>query len=428
MGEFKLNIIDNERAINGIVHDHLGPAALASLTAEPENIGELESALRRFMIWEMESPIAGLGNGEDLTEAEGGLIAIDLSSRTVYMDDLGPDDPNKVPHVWIETPLGEEDGFFLPFRLSDDWLLLDSLDEFAAKRLARRAERAANPPIDYRATMYGAPLVEFIARECATVARPATPPQSIEDDPAVPIHKKWYMTPREDLGGKTPRDVLFFKQDFINWELEYRNRQWSFAGVCPPHIPPETNAYRFSGFGTHEWVVYYYLVRHLIDRGIGDAERSADLAAEAARLAELQEAYWNEPDPESFSRTPRSIVESERRRIGISMSAKEIMVDENCPCCQMMAEEFDTPTFWHLDGCNMDECFEFSYHETREEFEKEQREWAERSAEIEAENERKRQEFGEDWFKLEMEENYRQFMTEHGDSELIDDGEDEVPF
>lgn len=76
-------------------------------------------------------------------------------------------------------------------------------------------------------------------------------------------------------------------------------------------------------------------------------------------------------------RTPRAIVESERRRVGISMSAKEIMIDEDCPCCQMLAEDFTTPTFWHLDGCNMDEGFEFSYHETREEYEKEQLEWAE---------------------------------------------------
>lgn len=238
MGEFKLNIIDLERAISGVVHDHLGPAVLASLTAEPEDIGELENAQRRFLIWEVDSPLAGLGPGEDLTEAEGGLIAIDLSARTVFMDDLGPDDPNKVPHVWIETPVGEEDGFYLPFRLSGDWLLLDSLDEFAAQRLARRAEREANPPIDYRAVMYGPPLVEFIARECATVPRPTAPPESIENDPAVSIHKRWYMTSREDLGGKTPRDVLFFKREFMDWELEYRNRQWSFAGVCPPHIPP----------------------------------------------------------------------------------------------------------------------------------------------------------------------------------------------
>lgn len=298
-------------------------------------------------------------------------------------------------------------------------------------RPGRRAERKANPPVDYRAFMYGPPLIEFIAAECATVARPAVPPESIEDDPAVAIHKQWYMTPREDLGGKTPRDILFYKRRFIDRELQWRNHQWSFAGICPPHIPTETNAYRFSGFGIHEWVIYYYLVRHLIDQAINDQDRSADFATEVERLTLVKDTWWNEPDPDYYGRTPRGIVESERRRIGISMSAREILIDEDCPCCQMMADDFTTPMFWHLDGCNMDDCFEFSDHETREEYEKERAEWVIRDSEIRAEIERKDRELGPGWFQREMDENYRQFMAEHGGGELVDDGEDDedgVPF
>jgi hypothetical protein len=33
--------------------------------------------------------------------------------------------------------------------------------------------------------------------------------------------------------------------------------------------------------------------------------------------------------------------------------------------------------FWHLDGCNMDDDFAFSFHRTRQEWEAEQREWEE---------------------------------------------------
>jgi hypothetical protein len=33
------------------------------------------------------------------------------------------------------------------------------------------------------------------------------------------------------------------------------------------------------------------------------------------------------------------------------------------------------PVFWHLDGCNMDYDFPFSFHRTREEWEKEQRDY-----------------------------------------------------
>ena len=53
------------------------------------------------------------------------------------------------------------------------------------------------------------------------------------------------------------------------------------------------------------------------------------------------------------------------------MSAREIIVDEDCEVCQALAEDFDTPMFRHLDGCNMDEGFEFSFYKTREEFEAE---------------------------------------------------------
>src|SRR5829696_8261451 len=39
-----------------------------------------------------------------------------------------------------------------------------------------------------------------------------------------------------------------------------------------------------------------------------------------------------------------------------------------------MMRELPGPMFWHLDGCNMDDDFAFSFHCTREEWEAEQRE------------------------------------------------------
>jgi hypothetical protein len=52
------------------------------------------------------------------------------------------------------------------------------------------------------------------------------------------------------------------------------------------------------------------------------------------------------------------------------------MADEDCPLCQLMADQ-PGPVFWHLDGCNMDDDFPFSFHATREEWEKERRSWEE---------------------------------------------------
>lgn len=66
------------------------------------------------------------------------------------------------------------------------------------------------------------------------------------------------------------------------------------------------------------------------------------------------------------------------------MSAKESIIDEDCPLC-LMSEMFDTPGFWHLDGSHMDNRFEFSFFQTREEWEAEQRRWQEFNREFERE-------------------------------------------
>jgi hypothetical protein len=72
------------------------------------------------------------------------------------------------------------------------------------------------------------------------------------------------------------------------------------------------------------------------------------------------------------------------------MSGHEAVIDHDCPLCEMMAD-LPGPVFWHLDGCNMDWEFAFSFHRTRAEWEAEQREYEEfnrRFAEKEAERKR----------------------------------------
>ncbi len=45
--------------------------------------------------------------------------------------------------------------------------------------------------------------------------------------------------------------------------------------------------------------------------------------------------------------------------------------EEDCPCCQAIANGSFGPGFWHLDGCNMDQDFAFSFCPTQEEWEEE---------------------------------------------------------
>jgi hypothetical protein len=211
------------------------------------------------------------------------------------------------------------------------------------------------------------------------------------------------MTPREDLGGFSPRNVMLSKQDFIDFDLHTRALQWSFQGEGPPCLAQDSHAYRFAGFGTHEWVIYYDLVRDLLScalkniqppsvcRGsevIGQLQNRGEPAAlstihtapasidsEKARLEEFKTAWLEQPQRDYDGRIPAILIENERRRLPIALRPHDMIIDEDCPVCQMFGDE-TTPLgmgvgFWHLDGSHMDEDFAFSHYKTHEEWEAE---------------------------------------------------------
>ncbi|MEX0703613.1 MAG: hypothetical protein WD069_16070 [Planctomycetales bacterium] len=281
---------------------------------------------------------------------------------------------------------------WLRFRLSDDWKLSSQVEAWESIAAARRREREANPPLDARAVLYGKPLLEFIAREClrAFAGAPA-PPDDVEpwnhpDAPRVrEIHALWLTTPRDDLRGRAPRDLLLERRDCIGWDLQHRQEQWSALGECPRGLDRDSAAFRFAGFGTHEIVTYYDLVRELVwscRAAVAALPAAAQLTpgdfltTEVPRLERLREERLDAPDPEFHGRTPRSIIDNERARVSETVSGEEAIIDPDCPLCAMAAE-LPGPAFWGLDGCNMDDEFAFSFHRTRAEWDEEQREHAE---------------------------------------------------
>ena len=158
-----------------------------------------------------------------------------------------------------------------------------------------------------------------------------------------------------------------------------------------------SHAFQYGGFGTHELVMYYSLIRELLwscwDQLTEQAQSPPSesftagdfLSTEIPRLEGVREAWLDAPDLEFHGRTPRSIINRERARLPEGMSGHEAMVDPDCPCCQMLAE-MPGPTFWHLDGSNMDDEFAFDIsHRTREEWEEERRSWEEHSRRFDAE-------------------------------------------
>jgi len=438
MSELRLNIIDARDAIHGTIHGSVADAVIAALSAEPETIAELEAALARFnKPTDDHTPFASFVAGKDTEPWDAGIVVVDLAARIVASEssyscpltqgEVEYHDGSDATDVWLR------------YRLPDDWLILFSVIDYEAMRDERLAVRIAEPVIDTRQILYGKPLFEFLVSEClgesAGIGRVQGPESNSDlvvgseldggdrldgqmrnDDILRSLHARWLMTSRDDLGGRTPRAVILEKQDFIDSDIDSRGWQWSLLREAPTPLSRDSKAYRFGGFGTHEYVTYYYFVRQVLTQcwervnhelddsktrmpgmdALVRAEAGSATAAYSARpvnqvdallewLEQVGQTWLNCPSEEFDGRIPAAIIESERRRIPLVVSAKDIMIDENCELCRMMADETNDfgPTFWHLDGCNMDEGFEFSAYQTREEWEAEQRRWEEFTEEFE---------------------------------------------
>ena len=431
MSELRLNLIDAHVAIHGEVHGGLADAVVASLSTEPETIGELEIALGRFNKPNQEcAPFSLFVPGENTDPWDAGVIVVDLAARIIasessYCDVLSEGEVNYFDG-------GGATDLWLPYRLPSDWLLLSSVLEYESLRDERREARESKPLLEIRHGLYGKRLIEFIVSECLTeyeryersggldqleVGKESNVASEFDDSDdfdALPayeavlrlIHARWLITPRDDLGGRTPRELILEKLSFLDSDIQFRSVQWSMLRESPPPLSRESAAYRFAGFGTYEYVIYYDLVRHLlrecwrrIDGDASDriesslaptdesARRSDQFERLIAYLEQAEQGWLNSPCEELDGRIPAAIIESERRRIPVVMSAKGPILDENCPLCQMLIHqnpEFG-PAFWFLDGSHMDDGFEFSKYQTREEWEAEQRTWQKFNEEFEKE-------------------------------------------
>ena len=408
MSEMTFTIRDAHRAVHSRQHGSFLDVLVAALAAEPETIDELEAALARFVSG-ASKPLAGWRGGACDEPYDAGICIIDLAARLVATQSTySMASPSG--HVLYRATDRE---VMLPYHVSDDWRFVSEVEAWEGLAESRRSKRSA-PRLDAREVLYGR-VADFIVAECVAARTPiapgdawappegwslealperATAGQPVQSSDAVAeIHARWLMTPRDDLGGRCPRDVLLEKQEHLEWDLQDRGQQWSMLGDCPPPLGQESAAFLFAGFGTHENLVYYDLVRHLIWEcwqrvaEPGDAAPSVESFADVVRwLRQVQDEWLSEPNWEDFSgRTPAEVIRCERQRIPMAVSGKEAMVDDDCPLCQMLGESIG-PVFWHLDGCNNDQDFPFSiYCRTRQEWEEEQRGYEEFNRAFDAE-------------------------------------------
>jgi hypothetical protein len=288
-------------------------------------------------------------------------------------------------------------GFRLRYRLSDDWIFLHSIEGYRSLCEERLKQRASVKPLDARAVLYGVSLLNFVVQNIQRLdAGPSDVTGALACDRleqfVVDIHRRWLMTPRGDLNGQSPREVLFAKRDLIDFDLDSRMLQWSYFLEEPPGLSRDCYAYQYAGFGTHEWVMYYDLVRFLIWSAVErmtegetlvEREPIAAIESDAALMAELEELkhkWLSGLQPDLGDYIPAEVIDNERRRRPEAMTGRSIVIDEDCPCCAMMGDESEAGLgiyFRHFDGCNMEDEFAFSWYATLEEWEQEQFRWEE---------------------------------------------------
>lgn len=399
MSEVRLTIRDAQRDIHGTCHGLVADAAVAALAAEPETIDELDTAMQRFIHAGEWSFFRSFRPGVNDEPYDAGIVIIDLAARLIAYESTysAPSAEGSVRYHNGKCGTSVE----LKYRLPDGWQITKGIEAWDLHADRRRKERAANPPLDARAVLYGRPLLDFVIAECLARCEP----EPDDDDVPRQIHVKWLMTPRDDLRGQAPRDVLLVRHDWIQRDLHWRCMQWSDLLECPRGIDPDSHAFRYAAFGTHEIVEYYNLVRMLIEECRGrlmseprTGSQEDFHAAEAERLEQVRDEWLDSPDPELHGMTPRQIIDHERSRLPEGMSGHDAIVDHNCPTCQFMAE-LPGPTFWHLDGSGMDDEFAFSFKRTREEWDAERREWDEFDRKYNARKEEQRRLVGDDPWK-----------------------------
>ena len=325
------------------------------------------------------------------------------------------------------------------------WWELQEQVEFSAINSPRQSPIKV-PHVD-REFLFGDSMVAAIADQVLEIKSTGRFAEALKNEPAarnpfysltIEVHRDWLMTPREDLGGLYPRQMLHGGNDWIAslaWGQRLRFEQGKGGGQIVA-APKDCHGYNHGPMGREEMAVYFDLCRELIDaswfwcqsEGATLKQRTESLAgpyiitetqaAETSRLAvsdstserEALIGFLNDvkldwlTSPFEGGSVPAFILECSRRRVprgagveivGMDQRQKEQhIIDCDCPICIMMAEGTMGVGFCSIDGhhLELDEEFAFSMHETREAWEAQQQEYAEMSAQwAEEDAERKQQ-------------------------------------
>ncbi|KAA1260711.1 hypothetical protein LF1_32520 [Rubripirellula obstinata] len=265
-----------------------------------------------------------------------------------------------------------------------------------------------NKPYVDREVLFGdALLADIAARVLQTVQTDAWKESEASGEQqarypfTISVHRDWLMTPREDLDGRTPRELLHGAQDWSD-QVTWGQRMRFEDGGPMVAAPDDWDGFETAPMGSQEMILYFDLCRELIgaawfwcesEQGTSTRANRDDAANELVGFLRGVRDEWHESPFEGGS-PPRFMIECGRRRVprgagvtieGIdAVQTEQHIADCDCPICEMMADGLFGVGFTSLDGhhLDLDDEFAFSIHETREAWEEQQREYAEFNAEM----------------------------------------------
>lgn len=254
-------------------------------------------------------------------------------------------------------------------------------------------------PRPNREVLFGEPLIDDLAKrimEISRASRWATSDAARNERKRYPfsveVHRDWLMTPREDLSGACPRDMLHGGVEWID-RLIAGQRLRCECGERLIAAPTNVSGFEDAPMGREEICAYFDLCRAVIEAGWSwCADRKSEVAVQQhAGLRDLMMGVKNDWLNESREglRRPSFVLECSRRRVPCPSDAEvEIIGMEtppptshpqtcDCPICDMMADGLYGIGFESYDGhlLELDDEFAFSLCETEEEWKVQQQEF-----------------------------------------------------
>lgn len=418
-------IFDKHDSRFGLLNDDIATTLVAVASEDPVDWAEMVAYWPRYttrVVPEFASNIA-----IESSSREAAIAAIKKSDCWVVLDliqkrFLSSESFQPITGDACFTMYTDENGKQhdpLSVHLAPWWEVLEQVDVAVVDQ--DRESPIVIPHID-RAILFGQPLIEDIANRVLAIANSDRGQQAYQwkdidsrsnKNPFYPltieVHRDWLMTPRDDLDGLCPRQMLHGGRDWLEQVVSGHRLRFQDGGSPLVAIPKDVEGFLNGPIGSEEMVLYFDLCRELISaawfwcrdsvKSIADTPQSSTVPPvdeQSLHLAEFLGQVKTDwlANPFEGGSPPEFMIECCRRRVPrgsgleiVGMSERQAerhIIDCDCPICNMMADGSFGVSFSFIDGhhLELDDEFAFSMHQSREDWEDQQREYAEWSAQM----------------------------------------------